>query len=416
MISRLPPSLVLGLTQLVVEGSAFLRNLVLARLIGADDMGLAVAIAIGVRIFEMIGDFGLERWLVQVRVDELDRVRGTVHGLQAAKGFVLMGLAMTLAAPLTSVLQPQLDPAVFALAAIAIGIRGFVNCDYRERQRERDYVGTFQVEGISNVLALVATIPIALLTRDYSAIAWASICQAAALSTLSQIVARRVWVFRFDSATVRKALRFGMPVAANAVLMFLAMQGDRLVVAANFEPRVLAAFAIASQLTLLPVLAGARFLLTFDLPRFAQLAEKTNGWQRYFRTRLLQVTGVSTLLVITLGLFGNTLVGFLYGSEFVAETAVLELLACAAGLRLIRAVPSTMLMAMGRTPMLLAGNLPRILALFVALVAIAEGAGLATVVLIGVVSEAVGLVVGLAALHGDYRRRSPLHHSSLGTS
>ena len=416
MSSRLPPSLVLALTQVVVEGSAFIRNLVLARLIGADDMGLAVAIAIGIRIFEMIGDFGLERWLVQVKANELGSARGTVHSLQAVKGFLLMGLAMALAAPLTSVLQAQLDPAVFALAAIAIGIRGFVNCDYRERQRERDYVGTLQVEGTSNVLALIATVPIALLTRDYSAIAWASIFQAAALSSLSQIVARRVMVFHFDTATVRKALRFGVPVAANAVLMFLAMQGDRLIVAVSFEPRVLAAFAIAAQLTLLPVLAGARFLLTFDLPRCARLAEKTNEWQTYFRKRLFQVMGLSALLVIVLCLYGNTLIGFLYGSEFIAETAVLELLACAAGLRLIRAVPSTMLMAMGRTPMLLAGNLPRILALFVALMAIAEGAGLVTVALIGVVSEAVGLVVGLAALRGDDRQRPSLAHSSLGTS
>jgi O-antigen/teichoic acid export membrane protein len=198
--------------------------------------------------------------------------------------------------------------------------------------------------------------------------------------------------------------------------MFLAMQGDRLIVAANFEPRVLAAFAIAAQLTLLPALAGARFLLTFDLPRCARLAARTNAWQRYFRARLIQVAGISAALAITLELYGNTLVGFLYGHDFVAETAVLELLACAAGLRLIRAVPNTMLMAMGRTPMLFVGNLPRILALFVALAALAEGAGLATIALIGVVSEAVGLVVGLAALHGDYRRKSSLSHPSIGTS
>jgi O-antigen/teichoic acid export membrane protein len=416
MISRLPPPLVLALTQIVVEGCAFLRNLVLARLIGADDMGLAVAIAIGVRIFEMIGDFGLERWLVQVRTRELDSVRGTVHWLQAVKGCVLTGLAMILAAPLTSVLQPRLDPAVFALAAIAIGIRGFVNCDYRERQRERDYVGTLQVEGASNVLALFAVLPIALLTRDYSAIVWASIVQAAALSILSQIVARRAMRFCFDTVTVRQALRFGIPVAANAVLMFLAIQGDRLIVAASFEPRVLAAFAIAAQLTLLPALAGARFLLTFDLPRCAQLATRTGEWQRYVRARLMQVTCVSAAMAVTLGLYGNGLVGFLYGGEFVAETGVLELLACAAGLRLMRAVPNTMLMAMGRTPMLLAGNLPRILALFVAVVVLAEGAGLATIALLGVVSETVGLVVGLIALYGDYRRGLPLPHSSIGAS
>ena len=75
-----------------------------------------------------------------------------------------------------------------------------------------------------------------------------------------------------------------------------------------------------------------------------------------------------------------------------------------------------MLMAKGRTHMLLAGNLPRILALPVALVALAEGAGLAAVALIGVVSEAAGLVVGLAALHGDYRRSLPLPQASMGTS
>jgi O-antigen/teichoic acid export membrane protein len=377
MLRRLPPSLVLALAQFVVEGSAFLRNLVLARLIGADDMGLAVAIAVGVRIFEMMGDFGLERWLVQVRAGALDSARGTVHWLQAAKGCVLMALAMMLAAPLTAVLQPRLDPAVFALAAIAIGIRGFVNCDYRERQRERDYVGVLQVEGASNLVALVAVIPIALLTRDYSAIAWASILQAAVLSLLSHV---------------------------------------GLIVAAHFEPRALAAFAIAAQLTLLPALAGARFLLTFDLPRCARLVAGTREWQGYFRVRLMQVTGVSAVLAITLGLFGNRLIEFLYGSEFVTETAVLELLACAAGLRLMRAVPSTMLMAAGRTPMLLAGNLPRILALIVAIVALADGAGLSTVVAIGAASEAIGLVIGLAAVAGGRRAESRLTHSPLGSS
>jgi O-antigen/teichoic acid export membrane protein len=416
MLRRLPPSLVLALAQFVVEGSAFLRNLVLARLIGADDMGLAVAIAVGVRIFEMMGDFGLERWLVQVRAGALDSARGTVHWLQAAKGCVLMALAMTLAAPLTAVLQPRLDPAVFALAAIAIGIRGFVNCDYRERQRERDYVGVLQVEGASNLVALVAVIPIALLTRDYSAIAWASILQAAVLSLLSHVVARRVIAFHLDPTTLREALRFGIPVSGNAILMFLAMQGDRLIVAAHFEPRALAAFAIAAQLTLLPALAGARFLLTFDLPRCARLVAGTREWQGYFRVRLMQVTGVSAVLAITLGLFGNRLIEFLYGSEFVTETAVLELLACAAGLRLMRAVPSTMLMAAGRTPMLLAGNLPRILALIVAIVALADGAGLSTVVAIGAASEAIGLVIGLAAVAGGRRAESRLTHSPLGSS
>ena len=49
MISKLPPPLTLALSQIVLEGSAFLRNLILARLLGAEQMGLAIALALGVR-------------------------------------------------------------------------------------------------------------------------------------------------------------------------------------------------------------------------------------------------------------------------------------------------------------------------------------------------------------------------------
>ena len=405
----------LGLTQLVGEGSAFLRNLVLARLLGAEEMGLAVAIALGIRLFEMIGDFGLERWLVQVSADDLPRARGTVHSLQAVKGLLLSGLAIALAVPLTRALQPQLSPEIFALAAIAIGIRGLVNCEYRERQRNRDYVATLQVEGGSNLLALFAIAPIAMLTRDYSALAWAAILQASALCVLSHLVARRRMAFTTDAAFVRRALRFGFPVACNAALMFLAMQGDRLLVAVYFEPGVLAAFALGAQLTLLPALAGAKFLLTFDLPRFARLTTQADAWQSLFRSRFARVAAIAAVLVLTLGVLGDELVGALYGAQFVIDPWVMGLLALAAGVRLLRAVPNTVLMAMGRTPVLLAGNVPRIAALCVALGALAIGAGLATVVFIGVLSEVAGLLIGLAALLVD-RRQPGMAQAPLRTS
>lgn len=412
---RLPPSMVLALTQLLVEGSAFLRNLILARLIGVDEMGLAIAIALGIRIFEMVGDFGLERWLVQVRTNDLQPVRGTVHLIHAVKGISLMGLAMLLAAPLANAFQPQIDPAIFCLAAIAIAVRGFVNCDYRERQRERKYLAGLKVEGGSNIIALAATAPIALLTGDYSAIAWASITQAIALNLLSHATARRPISFGADTVTIGRALRFGFPVACNAILMFLALQGDRFIVAIYFEPGVLAAFAIAAQLTVLPALVGARFLLALDLPRFSRISERSGEWQFAYRLRLIQVTGVAAGLVISLGLFGESVVRLLYGQDFVTGSSVMELLALAAGLRLARAVPNTMLMALGKTPILLAGNLPRILAVFAAYVALANGAGLPMVALIGAASEAAGLFIGLAAVWGFDRRQSTFAHSPVGT-
>jgi O-antigen/teichoic acid export membrane protein len=406
----------LALSQIVAEGSAFLRNLILARLIGAEQMGLAIALALGIRMIEMIGDFGLERWLVQVRPHELRRVRGAVHLLQAAKACMLMGLAFFIAAPLVAALRPELNPAIFALAAVAIGIRGFVNCEYRERQRSGDFFATLQVEGISNAVSLLAIAPIAMAIRDYSALAWASVIQAATLCLMSHAIATRGIVFNYHVATIKRALRFGLPIACNGALMFLAMQGDRMIVAVHFDLGLLAAFAIAAQLTLLPAIAGARFLLTLDLPRFSRDIVCGESWPADFRKRFLQVSGVAALLALGLSVLGNAFIGLLYGPEFLVEPIVLALLAVAAAIRLIRAVPNTLLMAAGRTAVLLACNLPRIAALLVALLAVINGAGLALVAGIGAVSEAISLACGLVAVSEMGRKRSGFKQLPMGAS
>ena len=104
------PRLTLAATQVLCEGSAFLRNLVIARVIGADEMGLAVALALGIRIFEMAGELGLDRLLVQVEEESLVATRRAVHLLQLVKGWTIAAVAALLAVPLCRALDPALDP------------------------------------------------------------------------------------------------------------------------------------------------------------------------------------------------------------------------------------------------------------------------------------------------------------------
>jgi O-antigen/teichoic acid export membrane protein len=348
MLSRLRPSLVLALSQIVLEGSAFLRNLILARLLGVEQMGLAVALALGIRALEMMGDFGLERLLVQVRSHELSGVRGTVHLVQAAKGLILMGIAVVVAKPLCTAINPALDPYVFVLASAALVLRGFINCEYRERQRVQDFSGMLYAEGISNVIAVVFVAPIALATRDYSALAWASVLQASLLCLLSHLFAKRAMIFAFDRASLRKAFRF------------------------------LAKFAISAQLSLLPALVGARFLLTLDLPRFSNNSTQPAALRKQYSDRLKQVGLVAVMMTSAFAILGTKAVAWLYGLAFVPLPEMMALLALAAGLRLVRAVPNTLLLSKGKTLMMLICNLPRLLALLVALAFIARGHGLVT--------------------------------------
>jgi O-antigen/teichoic acid export membrane protein len=412
MMPKVRPSVVLALTQLIVEGSAFLRSLILARMIGAEEMGLAIAIALGIRVFEMAGDLGLERLLVQVQAPELNRVRGTVHLMQAVKTCLLTSVALMLAVPITGAINAELSPQIFALAAVVMVFRGFVNVEFRERQRQQDFGGVFIVEVGSNLAALIAIGPIVLLVGDYSAFAWASVLQAVIMCLLSHVIAVRRISWIVDTATIKTALRFGVPIACNGALIFLALQGDRLIVALNFSAESLAQFALAAQLTLLPTLAGARFLLAFDLPRFARFIPGSRELELYFRNRLIVVTGIATLLAVGLSIFGNSVVAILFGADYVSASAVMTLLAVTAGIRLVRAVPNTLLIATQRTSMVLACNLPRIIALIVALMLVAYGAELVNVVALGLVSEATGLILGLSALGGIDRSQFRLRRSS----
>ena len=391
------PRLVLVATQLLCEGSAFVRNIIIARLIGVDEMGLAVALALGIRIFEMAAEFGFDR-LVQVEDDALVVTRRAVHLLQLAKGWTVAVAAALLAVPVSQALDPALDPSWFALAALSLAIRGSANWDFRERQRRGEYLPALVVEGGSNVIATLAAIPLALSTGDYTALVWTSLLQASVFFMLSHAVAANPFRLGVDRAVLVRCLRYGVPIALNGALMFLALQGDRLIVAVNFPAAELARFALAAQLALLPALIGARYILALELPRFASLARQDADFEGYLATRLGWITGTAVLGVLGLGICGNFLVEALYGSEYRVAGAVFWLLAVASGLRLIRAVPSTALMALERTQLLFLSNLPRLVTLPVAVVAVAMGAGMTAVVALGAVGEALSLGVALFAL------------------
>jgi len=391
------PQLALLATQILCEGSAFLRNIILARIIGVEEMGLAVALALCIRVLEMAGDFGLERLLVQVDDDALPTMRRTVHLLQLMKGCALAAVAIVLAAPVMAALELALDPAIFAIAALSFALRGAVNCDYRERQRRQEFMPALTVEGGSNLIAAFAVAPLAWLSRDYTALAWASLLQAALLCGLSQLIATRRLAFGLDRKAALRCLRYGLPIALNGALMFLAMQGDRVIVALHFPAQELARFAIAAQLTLLPALIGARYILGSALPRLARLIDDPSAFGCQESALLLRSTAVAAGGMLLFGALGNSIVSLLYGSDYVMTPEIFWVLALAAGIRLIRAVPGTSLLALERTHLLFVSNLPRVLTVALAFGVAAAGGDLVAIALIGAAGEVASLAIALFA-------------------
>jgi O-antigen/teichoic acid export membrane protein len=324
-------------------------------------------------------------------------MRRAVHLLQFAKGCALAAVAALLATPITRALDPALDPAMFALVALSFAVRGAANCDYRERQRRQEFVPALVVEGGSNLVAALAIAPLAWLTRDYTALAWASLLQAVLLCGLSHLVATRRLALGVERTALARCHRYGLPIALNGALMFLAMQGDRVIVALYFPADALARFAIAAQLTLLPALIGARYVMASALPSLAGLVADPAAFGRLEAGLLARASAVAAVGVLLFGFAGNAIVGALYGSAYVVAPELFWLLALAAGLRLVRAVPGTSLLAFERTHLLFASNLPRLLTVALACGVAAAGGDLTAIAVIAVAGETASLAIALVA-------------------
>ena len=399
-----------ALNQLACEGAAFARNLILARLLGPQEMGAAVALALCLRLLEMLGDFGWDRLLVQVHRDDLPTLRPTVHGLQVLKGAGQTLLAAALGIPALVWLFPNLSLPAWLLISLALLVRGAVHWDYRERQRQNRFGPALLVEGGSNLIALALTLPIAWMIPDHTALAWSMLIQACVFTLLSHWVAQQPYRVRLDRQSIDRCLRYGLPLAANALLMFVALQGDRVVVSVFFTPAQLAAFALAAQLTLLPALLGARVILTLKLPEYARLLPH----RELLTARFDRDTRIVAVLAIGLAVFFGTAGGFiieaLYGAAYASSALSIWLLAIAAALRLMRALPTTLIMSTENTTVLLWLNAPRLLALPLALGLAAWGAALPTILSLAVASEVISLAMSATLAHRERQGPRPLGH------
>ena len=417
-VPHLPGRLLPVATQLAAEAGSLVRNLLLARLLGAEDMGLAALVALGLRLVEMAGALGLDRFLVQLPAGHAGRAQGTLHGAALLVGAVL-ATVLALAGPaLAPGFAPALDPALLIPAAAILLVRGALHLDYRRQQRHGDFRAAFWVEGVPALLSCLA-LP-ALTVTGPGALVWALLLQAVLAAVFSHLCASRPWRPTLDTATLGAAVRYGAPLALNGMVMFAVLQGDRVLVAAELPAAELARFIVIGQCALLPVLAATRVVLATELPRLARLRADGPALRIRLRDDLHHVTLAAGAGATAFAVFAPPLVQLLFGDDFRPTPGLAAAFAVAAGLRLIRAVPNVALMALGRTRTLLLAGLPRLAAVACVAVLLATGAlvadagALEAVVLAGAAGELASLLLALACLRPslqDTRDRStPMTH------
>lgn len=386
------------------------RNVLVARLISVPDFGIAVTFAISMAMVETLSALALDRLIVQAREGDDPEFEAALHGLQVARGAIGAALLYLLARPYAAFLGVPEIAWAYELTAVVPLARGFAHLDIFRLQRRLSFGPWVTVNLASQIVAVAVVLPLVGLFGDWRAMLASILLQHGVFVVLSHVLAERRYALAWRRAVLGRSLQFGLPLVANAVMMFAIFQGDRLIVGNRLGLVELGHFSVAATLTLVASTLLANTLQSLFLPQLARLQDQPLAFEALARVAIEGAVLAAAALAVGFALLGPPVMVLLFGAKYAPALGLLVWLAVVQALRVARTGPAVVAIACGdtRNPML--ANIARVAMLPVSFVALTAGADMLAVAWIALVGEVLSLAVALALLG----RRTGLRLAGLG--
>lgn len=406
-------SVLLTVGGLVDHGGAFVRNMILARMLTKADFGIAATLGLVVTLLEFSAKLGVARFVVQDKEGHQPDFMAAAHLVQflaGAFGAILMATSAPLLAQLFGV--PALRETIMWLALVAL-FRGLEHMDIRRYERDLRFGPSTLAEAIPQLVITLAAWPLAAWLKDFRAVLTLLIAKTALSSLVSHCLAERPYRWQWRHEYVTRMLRFGWPLLATGFLMVGVVQGDQFLVASFYSMTDLGAYAAASALALAPSFLFGRVFNPLALPLLAKVQDDPPALQRRYRQIVAVVVAFSATSTVGIVIAGETLMRLVYGGKYAGSGIILAWLAGANAYRSLRIAPSLAALARGDSQNQLISNLWRVSSLLPALGLAVMGKPVWMLACCGLLGEALGCWVSFLRL----RRRDgvPLSVSLIPT-
>lgn len=380
----------------------FIRNLMIARLISVADYGIAATFAIVMTAIEMASELGLRQQIVQSRDGNSPRFQAALQAFQLMRGIVMGGALFFLATPLAQFFGiPEVAWAYQLLALVPI-LRAAEHMDIHRMNREMRFGPMMMAQVVPAAIALAVVWPLAWAYGDWRVMLYSLLLQVTLATLATHLLAERRYGLVWDRAIIAGSLRFGWPLLVNGALMFLVFQGDKMIVGRLLGLEPLALFAMGVTLTLTPTLVMARSTQNLFLPRLSQAAERAKAdpqaaprFQKLAMATLQMALLNGAVLVLAVVWFGEAVLTAILGSKYADLVPLLGLFALLHAMRVFKTGSAVVSLSRGVSSNAMIGNLPRLLALPVAVWLLLQGGSLQDLLWLGILAEAAGFILAL---------------------
>jgi len=376
---------ILTVGQVIAQLLMFIRNIILARMLTPEDMGIAATFAITISLLEMSSNLGVEMLLVQAQDGDDPRLQAVAHLFQVGRGLLMGAIILALAPIIARMFDTPQAVWAFQYVAIVPVLQGFMHLDWKRVQRNMTFIPSVIVEIAPQAIITLAAWPMVIWLGDYSAILWLVIIQALMMLLASHFVAKRNYQVSWNRVFASRLFAFGWPLLLNGLLMFGVFQGDRLIVGTAYSMAELGVFSVAFALVMMIVLTIAKLAAALLLPLFSRVQADQETLRRYLRLSVQILALIGGVVALPLILIGGDLIVMIYGEQYTSAAEFLAWMGVQLAARTFRLVPAIAAMAKGDTKNSMFANLFRTIGVLLAVVAAWLALPIASIIICGVV-------------------------------
>lgn len=341
--------------------AALVRYTIMARLLGAEQLGLAASLMLTAQFLGSVTDSGSDRFLIQDPHGDEPDVQKTVHLGYIVRGFLQSGAFLLAAGPAAAFFhEPALKQGIMLMSLAPI-IMGFLHLDIARSQRRHDFRPEGWANITSEVISLAVTVIAAVTVHSYVAVVYGAISRSLVMVIVSHVMATRRYEVGYSAQFAPRLAKFAAPLALNGLLLFFSSQSDRALVGNQLGIVALGHYTAVMLLSYYPTSMVMKFMGTFHLPLIS--AARVDETRRRHAEEIL---GGQTILLAALMAAGFAAVGplavfILYGPEFAKAPIIVAMIGIMQAMRFIRQWPTTMALSIGRSDIVLINNMVRMI-------------------------------------------------------
>jgi O-antigen/teichoic acid export membrane protein len=315
-------------------------------------MALVTAVMMGLAMFS---DIGLKPSVVQNPRGDDPVFLQTAWTLQVIRGLLLFICAVLLAWPMARLYGAN-DPLAYELLwlipLVALGAiaDGFQSSRMLSAARRMDVVRVTKIDMTVQVTSALLMVGLAWYLRSVYALALAGVAGSAL----------RVWLsytmlpgprdrFRLEAESVSAILGFGKWIFLSTLISFLAIQIDRMLLAAIFPLGEVGIYSIATSLALMVTVLNGALQSSIVFPWYSRMLEQGTSLQVAFRRSRIPLMVVVTFLVALLVSGATAFFDLAYDHRYAKGGTFLPLLAIGVWFSSLSGIYGSAFLALGRS-------------------------------------------------------------------